>query len=304
MIDNIEILIKHFNNVLTPSLSKGVIVDYIKNYIDNNITLGLYSELRGHNVKSKAEFLYHIYMQNNGYKEMPKYKKEENSFYLVIANEEKSSDYIEYIKLLIGDKKLRIISHEELKKVPTFFIDLVLFTGGEDVSPEMYGESVGRFTSFNKQRDDMELNIFNLLKDCPKLGICRGGQFLTVMNGGKLIQHVENHGQTHTTSLVSDENFSTINVSSSHHQMMYPYNLNKEDYKIYGYSEYHRSTVYLNGDNENIEIPLNFVECEIIHYPKTNSLCIQGHPEWLKHEDVFVLETIRLIKKTILTNEK
>src|SRR5574344_1685246 len=74
--------------------------------------------------------------------------------------------------------------------------DIVFFTGGEDVSPSLYGEKAHRTTFANKKRDIVEMEVFNLIKDNSdilKLGVCRGSQFLTVMNGAKLVQNVNNH---------------------------------------------------------------------------------------------------------------
>lgn len=74
--------------------------------------------------------------------------------------------------------------------------DLLCFTGGEDVNPALYGEPCHPYTGFNKQRDAVEKQIFHhaIHEGIPCVGICRGGQFLNVMHGGKLWQHVHGHG--------------------------------------------------------------------------------------------------------------
>ncbi len=70
--------------------------------------------------------------------------------------------------------------------------DLVLFTGGEDVDPSMYDEPKGKNTWSNLNRDLTEKKIFDEAVATKKLmlGVCRGSQFLCVMNGGKLVQQV------------------------------------------------------------------------------------------------------------------
>lgn len=103
-------------------------------------------------------------------------------------------------------------------------------------------------------------------------------QYLTVLNGGKLIQHVNNHRNSNHT--IEFKRGVVLNVSSDHHQMMYPYDLKPENYELIAYAQKYLSDIYLNGNNENIQLPDNFLEPEIIYYPKTNSLCIQPHPEW------------------------
>lgn len=62
--------------------------------------------------------------------------------------------------------------------------------------------------------------------------------------------------------------------------MLYPFDMNPKDYELLAYSEYFQSKTYLNGNNEEIELPKDFLEPEIVYYKNTNALCIQGHPEW------------------------
>ena len=73
---------------------------------------------------------------------------------------------------------------------------IVCFTGGEDVNPELYGEKPLKGTHFSRDRDGVEAYYYGeaLSAGKPMVGICRGGQFLNVMNEGKLWQDVNNHG--------------------------------------------------------------------------------------------------------------
>lgn len=53
--------------------------------------------------------------------------------------------------------------------------DIVLFTGGEDVTPSYYGCKKHRTTVNNIKRDKYELSEFNKIsKDQLAIGICRG----------------------------------------------------------------------------------------------------------------------------------
>jgi gamma-glutamyl-gamma-aminobutyrate hydrolase PuuD len=161
--------------------------------------------------------------------------------------------------------------------------DLLIFLGGSDVDPYFYKEETNESTFCDTDRDLMERQIYKYhdIKK-PKLGICRGGQFLTVMNNGKLIQNIDNsHYMMH--NIKTEKGIYTM--TSDHHQMMYPFELQEKEYEIIGiavdetYNE-GLSVFHHNGKNENIIYPKNFVEPEIIYYPNTNSLCIQGHPEY------------------------
>lgn len=70
-------------------------------------------------------------------------------------------------------------------------LDGLIFTGGHDVDPSVYGEArlpeCGRSIS---ERDSMERLLMDaaLERDLPALGICRGLQFFNAALGGSLYQ--------------------------------------------------------------------------------------------------------------------
>jgi putative glutamine amidotransferase len=72
-------------------------------------------------------------------------------------------------------------------------LDGIVFTGGSDVDPTLYGEAAHPETfGVHRLRDDAELALLQaaLARDLPVLGICRGIQVLNVGLGGDLHQHV------------------------------------------------------------------------------------------------------------------
>lgn len=156
--------------------------------------------------------------------------------------------------------------------------DIVIFTGGSDVDPSLYDETKHFSTHSNITRDKEELELFNYfkLRKKPMLGICRGAQFLTVVNGGKLVQDVCGHALYHKHA-ISFNNGKTINITSTHHQMMYPYEMNNKDYELVAWSTISLGKSYVKNHKENY--PNLKKEPEIVFYNKTKSLCIQGHPE-------------------------
>lgn len=69
--------------------------------------------------------------------------------------------------------------------------DGLLLTGGQDVSPALYGAKTQEYCGvICPQRDAMETDLLRraLKKDLPVLGICRGLQFLNAALGGTLFQ--------------------------------------------------------------------------------------------------------------------
>ena len=76
-----------------------------------------------------------------------------------------------------------------------------LFTGGHDVSPDLYGESaLNGVVSSCRKRDEMELYILKkaIEADKPVLGICRGIQFINAALGGTLYQDIPTQFETDT----------------------------------------------------------------------------------------------------------
>jgi GMP synthase-like glutamine amidotransferase len=151
--------------------------------------------------------------------------------------------------------------------------ELVCFLGGEDVDPSLYGERCLVHTHFNKNRDERETRVFEKCVELgtPMFGICRGMQFLHVMNGGKLFQHVSNHaGRPHK---IKDVQTGEVLIASSlHHQMCI------EDattfpiaYAVTPGGHYETYARIINTDKHE--------DLEGAVYPNINAIAVQGHPE-------------------------
>jgi len=164
--------------------------------------------------------------------------------------------------------------------------DLVQFTGGEDVSPSFYDEEPhpNTYSAIGRDREEKKLYKTVKLLDLPTAGICRGGQFLNVMNGGKMYQHVDNHGIGGTHPMFDTRDGTEIDTTSTHHQMMRP----GEGAKIVataGYMTTYRE--HMAGDSI-VKGSLEDEDMEVLYYDDTKTLCHQGHPEFMKsdHESV------------------
>lgn len=79
-------------------------------------------------------------------------------------------------------------------------IDGLILSGGEDVSPIVYGENpIEQVNLICDERDKFEINLFleALKNNLPILGICRGIQIMNVALGGTLYQDI--HAQRKDT---------------------------------------------------------------------------------------------------------
>lgn len=156
--------------------------------------------------------------------------------------------------------------------------DLVQFTGGHDVSPHLYGEAPHPATASYRDRDETEEVIFAEAQSygVACAGICRGAQFLNVMNGGKLYQHVEGHAIRHSHLCRSEMLGRSLHVTSTHHQMMIPASHGEVEGYVLGLATTKQSVIdgniaYIKRDN---------VDVEVVYYEGTRSLCFQPHPEF------------------------
>lgn len=157
--------------------------------------------------------------------------------------------------------------------------DLVQFTGGADVSPSLYGEERHPRTVFDSNRDRVEQGAFKLALALgkPVAGICRGGQFLNVMCGGSMYQHVDNHAISGTHHVVNVKTGELIPCTSTHHQMMCP----AEDAVVIGVAS--ESTVLERMRNSAISFlrAERGKDVEVLYYSNSRALCFQPHPEFL-----------------------
>ena len=72
-------------------------------------------------------------------------------------------------------------------------VDGLIFSGGSDLGPDLYGqEAHPETTGVAPERDSAELALLDaaLERDLPVLAICRGSQILNVALGGDLVQHI------------------------------------------------------------------------------------------------------------------
>ena len=158
--------------------------------------------------------------------------------------------------------------------------DLVQFTGGGDVDPSLYGEEDHPTLRKQHDGDDFEMDIYlkTMQKGKPMAGICRGGQLLHVLCGGRLVQHADNHSSNghEAFSRHLQEDYS-IMVSSTHHQMMADFDAG--DVLLYTPQLAKIKQGFVDGDIYNHDNS-HGIDIEAMLHPEYNTLSFQPLPEF------------------------
>jgi len=104
--------------------------------------------------------------------------------------------------------------------------ELVVLSGGADVSPKLYGEE-NKSSYCDEYRDKFEFEVIKdaVHKNIPIFGICRGIQILNVFFGGTLHQEIQDiqtspHSGGHDLTYFKTSHFADgySKVNSMHHQ--------------------------------------------------------------------------------------
>lgn len=174
--------------------------------------------------------------------------------------------------------------------------DFVVFTGGADIDPAIYGEDRHKTTYPSRDRDVREIKDFHAARNAGKafLGICRGAQLLNCLVGGKLYQDIQHPG-FHMLKTDTGESFPSNSV---HHQMLRvtdgaiikAWTENLSD----GHHLYMQDGYVMNDEKVD-------KEPEIVVYPAHRMVLVQGHPEFddnnpeLEQFRSFVFNTLKEI---------
>lgn len=175
--------------------------------------------------------------------------------------------------------------------------DLVIFTGGADVEPALYGATAHKTTRSSQSRDTEDIGLYLMCYEegIPMMGVCRGAQFLHVMNGGKLYQDVDNHYGDHAI-FDRRENRVIAKVSSVHHQMVVPFEAGGME--IIATSQGKSQKRYL--DDVNVERG-STNDVEAFFYRDTCCIGVQGHPEYANY-NLYTRWCLELLNHYVICN--
>lgn len=179
------------------------------------------------------------------------------------------------------------VSNEELNQVYEL-CDGFLFTGGQDVNPNIYGEEISnQCGQIMEERDELEGRIFKRAykEDKYILGICRGIHFINTQLGGTLYQDLPTQFQSE---------------SKVKHQMEAPYNRKVHNvyieeksplYEVLGKKEigvnsyHHQGIKKLGNDLQIMATASDGLIEAVCCKTKRFVWAVQWHPEYLYVSD-------------------
>jgi putative glutamine amidotransferase len=102
------------------------------------------------------------------------------------------ADYLRAVERA-GGRPLLVPPSDDVVDDTLDALDGVIFSGGSDLDPALYGQEAHPETKgFVAERDRAEFALLQaaLARDMPVLAVCRGSQVLNVALGGDLVQHL------------------------------------------------------------------------------------------------------------------
>jgi putative glutamine amidotransferase len=101
-------------------------------------------------------------------------------------------DYVRMIEAAAG-RALVVPPSEDAVDETLDALDGIVFSGGADLDPRLYGADAHDATDApraDRDAGELALLLAALERDLPTLAVCRGSQLLNVARGGDLVQHL------------------------------------------------------------------------------------------------------------------
>jgi putative glutamine amidotransferase len=94
-----------------------------------------------------------------------------------------------FLGKLPPNSKYKVLT--DYKEVKNY--DTIVFTGGEDINPNLYGEEPKNVFYYNSHRDNLEISLLKEAIELNKviIGVCRGHQLINAVLGGSLYQDIK-----------------------------------------------------------------------------------------------------------------
>jgi len=169
------------------------------------------------------------------------------------------------------------------------FCHALLLTGGADVHPSMYGKDAdtSRCSFIDLERDAFEKHAYETAKQLklPIMGICRGLQYINILEGGTLYVDLPTDKLTGDLHRIGDEDWASHEVIISAGSLL---NDLPDENKILVASNHHQGIELLAPGLKAIAHSEDSLIEAFEFENHTNHpflLAVQWHPEWVDYSD-------------------
>lgn len=173
-----------------------------------------------------------------------------------------------------------ITDDDELLRDALSLCDGVIFTGGPDVRPSLFGEEIiPSCGAINDERDAFEIKLYKMAIEADKsiLGICRGVQVMNIAEGGNIYQDIYSQSGTMLVHHTLDSKRAFHNVSISNKSALEKIRFSTDSFTVNSY--HHQSVKDLADGYEAVAYsPDGLIEA--IYMPSRRFVAgVQWHPE-------------------------
>lgn len=158
-------------------------------------------------------------------------------------------------------------------------VDGVIFAGGNDFDPAIYGggdRSLVEDYDFSDDKADIRFLEACLDKDIPVLGVCRGFQLINIYFGGSLYEDLPSQFSKKIKHRNGKDGFTSHNVTLEHNSRLFEL-LGEENWTV---NSYHHQGVKDLGQGLVVNARSDDGLVEAFENPSYKYLCgIQWHPE-------------------------
>jgi|YelNatPaOPRAMG01_1025707.scaffolds.fasta_scaffold00840_22 putative glutamine amidotransferase len=215
---------------------------------------------------------------------------------------EKMHHYIGYVQSK-DNLDVVVVSHKTGNWSEVGRCDGLILTGGEDVTPELYGDWPDETVHSNPERDGFEYRLIEvaLEKNMPILGICRGLQIVNVYLGGTLILDLEKYqGKNHRKISSTEDRYHGVSFTEGSNLSKF---INVRTGEV---NSAHHQAADRVGDGLKVTARADDGTIESLESsnPEGKITLVQWHPERLNKESPFARGVLELFISNIENKKK
>ena len=158
--------------------------------------------------------------------------------------------------------------------------DGIIFTGGPDVRPELFGETIiPSCGSINDERDTYEIKLYKMAMELDKsiLGVCRGVQVMNIAEGGNIYQDIYSQSGTMLVHHTLDGKRAFHNVAITDKNVFDKIKFSSDSFTV---NSYHHQSVKCLADGYKAIAYSPDGLIEAIYMPSRRFVAgVQWHPE-------------------------